>query len=150
MAGFQKLKDYIKKTMEQEGDERRIAFGFALGVFISFTPFFSLHTILALVFAFLLRLNKIATVAGAWVNNPYTVPFIYYLSYKLGAYLMGWRVPPPDFHNFSFKVFTHYLKFYGVPLLLGTSIAGAVASLVSFYVMLYSIRALRRRKRRKE
>jgi len=146
LAGWKKVKEYLKKVVKEDGDERKIALGFAIGVFISFTPFFSIHTILAIILSILLRLNKIATIAGAWVNNPYTVPFVYYASYKFGALILGWEIPPPDFHNFNLDKFVHYVKIYGVPLLLGTTILGVIAGFISFYVMLYSIRTFREKK----
>src|SRR3972149_5339961 len=53
----------------------KIALGLSLGVFISCTPFYGLHTLLAIAAAFVFRVNKVATLTGAWFNLPWFASF---------------------------------------------------------------------------
>jgi hypothetical protein len=55
----------------------RLALSLAVGVFISFTPFYGLQTVLAIGAAVALRLNRAATVAGTWLNLPWFAPVVY-------------------------------------------------------------------------
>ncbi|NNG47775.1 MAG: DUF2062 domain-containing protein, partial [Deltaproteobacteria bacterium] len=84
MIGWEKIRGKIQEAIAAESDERSLAAGFAVGVFFSFTPLVTLHTVLALSVALVFRFNKMTTIAGAWVNNPYTMPFVFYGCFRLG------------------------------------------------------------------
>ena len=62
------LGDRLRPLLHLEDDPWRIALSLAVGVFISVTPFWGLQTILSLLVATVLGLNKAATVTGAWIN----------------------------------------------------------------------------------
>ena len=83
------LKKRLTAILALDSHPAHISAGFAVGVFISITPFFGIHTPLALAAAFLFRLNKLTTISGAWVNTPLTVVPMLAASYKLGEYLLG-------------------------------------------------------------
>lgn len=55
----------------------QVAAGFACGAAVSFTPFVGFHTLLALVAAFAIRANMVASAIGTLVGNPWTFPFIW-------------------------------------------------------------------------
>jgi len=118
-----------------------IAAAFAVGVFISFTPFFGLHTPIAIAVAFLFRLNKVACVTGAWVNTPITVVPILGVSYKLGRFLRGRTVNELQLAG---GLEWHNLEKYAKSLLLGTSLLGFFASILAYctcYVLVLKFRA---------
>lgn len=112
-----------------------IAAGFAVGVFISFTPFFGLHTPLAIVAAFIFRLNKLTCITGSWLNTPITVIPILGLSYKLGRVLRG--LPSNELHLKGLE--WHYLEKYATSLLLGSSILGFIAAILSYFACYYLV-----------
>jgi len=99
----------------------RVALALSVGVFISFTPFYGLQTIMALVVATLLRLNRAITVTGTWMNLPWFAPFIYAGAIKLGTVLL------PDLHGWSG---------ISAALLVGTTILGMAAAAVTYVVAL--------------
>jgi uncharacterized protein (DUF2062 family) len=111
----------------------RVALALAVGVFISFTPFWGFQTLLALVVAWLGRLNRAATVAGTWMNLPWFAPFIYAGAVKLGAWLL------PDLSGLAGM--SAWLFLGSTALGLG---AGALTWIIAFGVM----RARRARRRR--
>lgn len=149
MASIAKLKSSIKKTLEEKGSERKIALSFAIGVFISFTPLLSVHTIMAIAIAVLFRFNKVAIIAGAWINNHLTIPFVFYVSYKIGVFVVGGNPVSPTFENFNVKILFEYFKVYGVPLFVGTTITGLIASCAAYYIMYYAIISLRKKRIKK-
>ena len=93
MLDREKWRLRIRHILTLDSHPGHIAAGFAVGVFISFTPFFGIHTPLAIAAALLLRLNKLTCITGAWINTPLTVFPALGISYKLGRILRG--LPPP-------------------------------------------------------
>src|SRR5216117_342988 len=73
----------------------RTAAAFALGVFFGFSPLLGLHTILGLVFAFALNLNRVAVLLGIYSNLPWILPAYYTLATMLGAAILRVDVKPP-------------------------------------------------------
>ncbi|MBP1752854.1 MAG: hypothetical protein H6Q57_1690, partial [Geobacteraceae bacterium] len=69
----EKWKKRIRHILTMDSHPGHISLGFAVGVFISFTPFFGFHSLMAIVAAFVFRLNKLTCVTGSWVNTPLTV-----------------------------------------------------------------------------
>jgi uncharacterized protein (DUF2062 family) len=80
----------LRRLLALDDPPERTALAFSVGVFIAFSPFLGLHTILATLFAFLFRFNKIAIYTGTFINNPFlTLVPIIVASYALGALVMG-------------------------------------------------------------
>lgn len=130
----------IKHILTLDNHPGHIAAGFAVGVFISFTPFFGLHIISAIVAAFIFRLNKLTCITGSCVNTPMTVPPVLVLSYKLGNMILG--NPAGELQlkkEFSLQYAMKLLETRGTPLLIGTSILGAVAAIFSYFFCYYLV-----------
>jgi len=66
----------------------RIARGVAFGVFVSFTPFYGFHFLLAIGLSLLLRGNAVAAALATFVGNPLTFPLIATMSVELGAWML--------------------------------------------------------------
>lgn len=97
----------------------RIALALAVGVFISCTPTFGFQTLLALLVAAVARLNRAATVTGVWINLPWVTPFVYAGALKLGGVVLR------DVSGFG--------GFWAM-LLVGTTIVGTAAAVVTYLV----------------
>ena len=148
MLGWAKIRERIHEAISAGTDERSLAAGFAVGVFFSFTPLVSLHMVLALIVAFVFRLNKVATIAGAWVNNPYTMPFVFYGCFRFGEWILGMRIPSPSFESYTLKSLLKAAVPYAAPLFLGTTVVGLAAAAVA-YVVVYRIAVRVKSARRK-
>ena len=72
----------------------RTAAAFALGVFFGFSPFLGLHTLLAIACAFLLDLNRIAVLLGAYSNLPWFIGPYYAIATRAGTAITHHRIPP--------------------------------------------------------
>lgn len=145
MIDKEKWKKRLRVILSLDSHPGHISAGFAVGVFISFTPFFGLHTPMAIVAAFLLRVNKVTCITGAWVNNPLTVFPVLVASYELGEAILG--RPPQQLVlkdlNLDFAI--ELLNSHGMPLLIGTSLIGFMAALVSYALLYYLIVRFRRK-----
>jgi uncharacterized protein (DUF2062 family) len=135
LLGWAKIRERIHEAISAETDERSLAAGFAVGVFFSFTPLVSLHMVLALIVAFVFRLNKVTTIAGVWVNNPYTMPFVFYGCFRLGEWILGIRIPSPSFESYTLQSLLKAAVPYAAPLFLGTTIVGLVSAVVAYVVV---------------
>jgi uncharacterized protein (DUF2062 family) len=71
----------------------RTAAAFALGVFFGFSPFLGLHTVLAIVLAFLFDLNRVAVLLGVYSNLPWIIAPYYAFATMTGALITGHRIP---------------------------------------------------------
>lgn len=89
-AGWRRTLTYMGHRIKRLPDSpTRIARGVAFGIFISFSPLFGFHIIIALLMARTLRANMIAAVAGTAIGNPFTFPIIIGAALKLGNFLLG-------------------------------------------------------------
>jgi uncharacterized protein (DUF2062 family) len=68
---------------------QRFASGIALGAFFALMPPLPFQMVGAGIIAFITRVNVPAALAGTWISNPFTTPFIVYLQYRLGCLMMG-------------------------------------------------------------
>ena len=102
------LANYLRRAyvrfVKIRGTPRQIAGGVAIGLFIGFSPIV-FQTVLAVFLAALSKANKFAAAAGVWITNPFTAPFIFSVTYMIGAPLIG-------LHNtFSLRAFADVSAF---------------------------------------
>lgn len=141
MLNIEAWKTRFRKILSLDSHPRHISLGFAVGVFISFTPFFGLHTPLAIAAAFLFRLNKLTCITGAWINTPITVIPALGLSYKIGRILRG--RPPGELTVHSLEWAS--LKKHAASLVLGSSILGFVLAVSAYFICYWLIVRFRKR-----
>jgi len=134
-------KTRFKKILSLDNHPRHIATGFAVGIFISFTPFFGLHTPMAIAAAFIFRLNKLTCITGAWVNTPITVIPALGLSYRIGRLLRG--LPPAEITFKSLEWAS--LKKYAASLVLGSSVLGFVLAIAGYFLCYWMIVRIRKK-----
>ena len=83
-----RLRQVAHVLLRLEDTPGRIALAFGLGIFIAFFPLLGIHTGLALLIAFVFRLSRVAILAGAWTNNPWTIAPMYMAGTLLGCALL--------------------------------------------------------------
>jgi len=89
----EKIRHFITRFKQLNGDPHYVALGMAIGVFISVTPTIPFHTVIALALAFILRGSKAAAAIGVWFSNPITIPLFYKGSYDVGISILGNSAP---------------------------------------------------------
>ena len=67
------------------GTPHSISLGFAFGVMAALTPFFGLHFLIGIFFAWIFGASIIASIIGNFIGNPWTFPFICIVNYKIGS-----------------------------------------------------------------
>lgn len=145
MARIDTVRMHLRRLLDLDGHPARIAAGFGVGIFISFTPFFGVHTPMAIVLALLFRLNKVATVTGAWVNTPVTVIPALVASHEIGRFILGTPAVTLRPDHLDWDASLSLIRYHGGPLLLGSSIIGFCAGVTGYAFCYWLIIRYRRR-----
>jgi uncharacterized protein (DUF2062 family) len=152
------LRAALRRLLALDDPPERTALAFSVGVFIAFSPFLGLHTIMATVLAFAFRFNKVAIYTGTFVNNPFlTLVPIILASYAVGAFLTGRPLALPaeglellrEPHLLTADYWRALLAQFWVVLLpftVGGMVLSVVCSLAAYPVTLKLLRANQRRK----
>ncbi len=146
---------------------RAVAGGFALGVFIAFTPTIGLQIIIVIFLGTLLNLNRPAAVIAVWITNVATMVPIYTFNYWIGSLI--WEGPPvtevygtfaamgAQLVTLNFWDFWEQFEFMLglstsiiIPLLVGSIIVGTGCAVLTYLMCLSMIRMIliKRQKKR--
>src|SRR5438552_4472188 len=85
---------WFGQLLHIDDSPERTAAAFALGVFFGFSPFLGLHTLLGVLFAFLLNLNRVSVLLGVYSNLPWFLGPYYVVATMVGAQITGDGLPP--------------------------------------------------------
>jgi uncharacterized protein (DUF2062 family) len=133
------FKTLLRKFLDLNDSPERIAMAFAIGVFIAFSPLLGTHLILVFLLILIFRLNKVAILTGALINNPWTIIPMYTAGTFLGFFLLGKplsSVPAFSLSDFSsFNVFFSKFKIILFPYLLGCTILGLFAAILGYFLI---------------
>ncbi len=135
------LRRLAQLVLRVEDDPARVALAFGTGIFLAFFPLFGIHTLMALGLAWAFRLNRVAVLAGTFMNNPWTIGPMYTAGTLVGCALLGvpptrvsevdWSLSGPAFYASALESFRPLLW----PFLLGNLVLGAAAGAIAFFVV---------------
>jgi uncharacterized protein len=150
------IRRWLDRLLHIDDTPERTAAAFALGVFFGFSPFLGLHTVLGIVFAFLLNLNRVAVLLGVYSNLPWFLGPYYVVATMVGAQITGHRLPPGfrvqlrDLFELSLfqGEFWHrlgvVLKPLGLSYVVGSTIGAVLLAAAAYHVALAFIASRRR------
>jgi len=161
-----KVREIVRHILHLDETPHDLALAFAAGVFVAFSPFIGLHTLMVLLLAWIFRLNKAVALTGTFVNNPWTIAFIYigptWVFVNFMVYLgmpirkLNYALLQEEFRQtleqYSiwqprfWTTFLHEFKPYIRPFLLGTTIAGIAASLCAYVFIYFGVKYYRKKK----
>lgn len=172
-GGWSRAAQYVKHRVRRLPDTpEKISRGVWAGVFTAFTPFYSMHFVVAFLLARLMRGNVLAALMGTFFGNPLTYVPIAVASLGTGHWLLGTR-PVDDvdasigakfggafhdlWHNFL-AIFTparadwHGLAiFYDevfYPYMIGGIIPGIICATFCYYLSVPLISAYQKRRQK--
>jgi uncharacterized protein (TIGR03546 family) len=142
-----KIREQFRSLWNSHTSPRKIALALALGVFWGSSPFWGLHTLLAIGCCFLFGLNKPAAVLGSLVSNPVLAPFLIFFSLETGSWLLYSRAAHLSLaevrHHFQSPDFRDILNEYLLPYFVGSLIVGVALAAITFWVSLWVARSYR-------
>lgn len=151
----------FRRLLAIDDPPERTALAFSIGIFIAFSPFLGLHTIMATLIAFAFRFNKIAIYTGTFINNPIlTLVPIIIVSYGVGAFILGRPLAIPDegidllkdphllTGDYYRRLFVQSWNNIVWPFAIGGMVLSVVCSLLAYPLTLWALRkrSLRRNK----
>lgn len=172
-GGWSRAAQYVKHRVRRLPDTpEKISRGIWAGVFTSFTPFYSLHFLVAFLLARSMRGNVLAALMGTFFGNPLTYVPIAVAALSTGHWLLGTR-PVEDvdaslgakfgaafgdlWHNFvamftievadwhGLEIF-YYEVFY--PYMIGGVIPGIVTATFCYYLSVPLISAYQKNRQK--
>ncbi|MEM9579319.1 MAG: DUF2062 domain-containing protein [Pseudomonadota bacterium] len=171
-GGWARAFHYVKHRVRRLPDSpERIARGIFAGVFTTFTPFYTLHFLVAFLLARIMNGNVLAALLSTFFGNPLTYVPIAYVSLNTGYWLKGDTRRKEDMEHsigemfvgaghdlwFNFKAlftdarpdWTGLAEFYNevfFPYMIGGVLPGIIAGLVCYYLSVPVIRAYQKRR----
>ena len=147
MGWWRLCKYYRARIIRLSSTAESIAINLAGGSAMSFTPFFFLHVLTAMGFAWLIgaRMNLVAAMVGTFVGNPWTFPFLLFSSYSVGGWVLGMFDAHTDsgfnldtVEEQSENLFKYFWDNFA-DIFIPTAIGGSILAILSFplYYLLY-------------
>ena len=134
------LRALLRQVLHLQESPHRTALAFAIGSAIAFCPFYGFHMALVGLCTWAFKLNFIALLAGALINNPWTIVPILGGTYWTGAVLLGRSESPSfDWSELGFRAIYEQVMPYAVPFAVGGVVLSLIAALLSYPLALYLI-----------
>ena len=127
---------YFLKLIRVKDSKDKLAIGFACGSMVSFSPFIGFHFLLAVIFAYILRGNIVASLIGTFVGNPFTFPFIWIFIYKVGNIFFK------NDQNFSLELTFQSLFDQGYDILIPMMIGSLIVSIPIWFISYFTVKFL--------
>ncbi len=131
----------VQMLLHLEDTPHRTAVAFGLGLWLAFFPILGIHTGLALLIAFLFRLNRAALLVGVYFSNPWTVAPLYIAGTMLGCAVLGvptdaleqidWALHGMEFY----RTLALHLRPYLWPFIVGNTVLGVLAGLIGYLAL---------------
>jgi uncharacterized protein len=114
-----------------------MAVAFAVGIFLGMSPLLGLHTVLGLAAAWIFKLNRLITLVGVYVTNPWTIVPIYTFATFCGAKVLGMEniIPDIDWADISFFGLLSEFRSLLIPFIVGTTLLGLVSAAIGYLVI---------------
>jgi len=150
------IRRWLDRLLHIQDTPERTAAAFALGVFFGFSPFLGLHTLLGILFAFLLNLNRVSVLLGVYSNLPWFLGPYYVVATMVGARITGHRLPPGFrmqlqdlfelslFHGEFWHRLGVVLRPLGLSYVVGSTIGALLLAAASYHLALAFIASRRR------
>lgn len=132
------FKDRLRQVLSVNEPPHKVAMAFAVGIFIGMSPLLGLHTILGIIVAWKLKLNKLVALIGVYITNPWTIVPIYTFGTLVGAKVLGVTriIPPIDWSHLTYRILFYEFKHLLMPFIVGSILMGIVSSILG-YILIY-------------
>lgn len=149
------IRYYYLRFIRLRGEPHELALGMSFGIFSGMMPILPFQIAFAVALTLLFKGSKIAAALGTWVSNPLNWYFLYYYSYKLGAFILRLQEQNAIFSSVMTAIqsgedamviagkITEAGGFVIAAFLVGGLVMGTVAALPSYFIFLRIFRSIR-------
>ncbi|MBU0735782.1 MAG: DUF2062 domain-containing protein [Proteobacteria bacterium] len=149
------LRYYYLRFIRLRGNPHELALGMTFGIFTGMMPILPFQMALSVGLAMLFKGSKITAALGTWISNPLNWYFLYYYSYKLGAFILGIKGHSAMFSSImtavqlgedSMVIVEKILAAGSLTVasfLVGGLVMGTVTSIPSYFIFLHIFRRIR-------
>ena len=140
---IESLRKAYRRFLKIRGTPREIAFGLALGLFVSMSPTMGFQMAIAVPIAAMFKWNKLASAMAVWVTNPVSAPFIYGTTYFVGAKLTGMSLglkAADAAHNTTMLIFAEKAPEIFKAMTLGGVVLGLPLAVIGYYCAFFAVR----------
>ena len=133
---------YLKR---QPLTSHKLSLGFAIGIFVSFTPYVGFQGLIAIILCYTFSASLLATFIGSMVGNPWTFPFIWLWIRNFGNFILHRDPTVGSMHHVEFTIsaIINNLEFYWCefifPMSVGGIPTGIFVATVAYFVIKYQI-----------
>jgi len=133
------IKERFRALLAVKDSPHHVAISFSIGVFIGMSPLLGLHTVLAILFSYLFRMNKFVTIVGVYITNPWTIVPIYTFGTWSGMKIMGVEgiLSEINWDSLGLSNIVTELQHLLWPFVVGTFFIGAISAGISYIVIFY-------------
>lgn len=135
-----KLKLFFLKLARARASTEEIAWGAAIGTFISVFPTFGFGMPFVILLSKFFKFNLIAALALSVVSNPFTSPFFMVLSYNIGSAITGSEIA---FNTDNWK---QNLSDTGITFLIGSLVVSGTLSVTAYFLTKFMVIKFRNKK----
>ena len=132
---------YLRQLLLMDEPPERTAQTFGFGVLVGFSPFIGFHTLIAIAVILLVRVNRLAFLAGVYSNTPWTVAPAAALGTALGVFIIGSDAALPEisYETLSSGRFWSELTADAwnllVPFFIGNFILSAAFAMMAYWIL---------------
>jgi len=140
------LRYWYLRVMRQKSTPKQLAAALALGMFIGALPIIPLQSVIVLALAFVFRLNKLAAWLATNYSNVFTMAPFYYFLFKIGTTVMPFHGLTLDVNRLEMMQLIESGWDLFIAMFVGGLVFGIPATILTYFVSLYVIRAYRKRR----
>lgn len=136
------FKEKLREILAVKEPPRKVAAAFAIGIFVGMSPLLGFHTLLGIFLAWQLKLNKLVTLVGVYVTNPWTIVPIYTFGTWVGTKILGVEgiIPAMNWSHMTLKILLDDFKHLLIPFIVGSMVTGTVAALLGYFLIYGAIK----------
>ena len=109
---------------------KKILGGVFIGMLVAFIPM-PFQMVLVAFLAILFKVNFPITLPLVWITNPFTMPFIYYIEYEIGNFVLNVKDPIV----FSFETMNENIGEIALSLYTGTFFVSIISAFTSVFII---------------
>jgi uncharacterized protein len=141
-----KLKEFYNCFLSLNGEPRELAAAMAIGIFIGVTPTIPFHTLMIIFVCLLTKQNLSAAYLGSWINNPLTLPFLYFAEYEIGKFILGMHSVHILSADYSVKAIFELGWEIMYPLQVGGVVLATLFTIPAYFITYHALRSVRERR----